>query len=440
MQDDRGIVIQMLDEKMEPDVCKDILYGAPNPLNSSYHISYNMLLNLMRVEDVDPEYLLRASFFQFQRELEVPALIEQAEEFEREASAVDVGLDDATIVAEYCKMDDQLAAIRIKMTSIMRLPQHVQRFLQEGRFLRVSLDGTDYGWGVLISHKRRHEKVPNGTGGGMATAKNELILQLDVILCCVDRQLEQKPTGGFNGTRGKDNDDIAAPLTWRGDPRTCRPFVESDDPSVASWRIFSITLDNVDRVSAIKIVIPNDCTRPEARNKVGMMLKEAKRRFQGDFQLLDPVTDLGIKDESFQVLLRRAEALTTALAQHKLSTDFDVENIKRMVKAYRTKTEIEQKAKLLRDEARASQTIAMKEDMRKMKRVLKKLGHVDANGIIQTKGRTACEINTANGTCCVCSLHELYFLTVLPCPTIVIKYRTGCCRAHLYWPFEHVNH
>jgi ATP-dependent RNA helicase DOB1 len=31
-----------------------------------------------------------------------------------------------------------------------------------------------------------------------------------------------------------------------------------------------------------------------------------------------------------------------------------------------------------------------------MKRVLKKLGHVDANGVIQTKGRTACEINTAD--------------------------------------------
>ena len=31
-----------------------------------------------------------------------------------------------------------------------------------------------------------------------------------------------------------------------------------------------------------------------------------------------------------------------------------------------------------------------------MKRVLRQLGHVDANGVIQTKGRTACEINTAN--------------------------------------------
>jgi len=40
--------------------------------------------------------------------------------------------------------------------------------------------------------------------------------------------------------------------------------------------------------------------------------------------------------------------------------------------------------------------MAMKDDLKKMKRVLKKLGHVDANGVIQTKGRTACELNTAD--------------------------------------------
>ncbi|CAM9691784.1 unnamed protein product [Heterosigma akashiwo] len=46
-KDDRGIVIQMLDEKMEPDVAKGILYGEADPLYSSYHISYNMLLNML---------------------------------------------------------------------------------------------------------------------------------------------------------------------------------------------------------------------------------------------------------------------------------------------------------------------------------------------------------------------------------------------------------
>ena len=65
-KDDRGIVIQMIDEKMEPDVAKGMLYGDPDPLFSSYHVSYNMVLNMMRVEDADPENILRSSFYQYQ--------------------------------------------------------------------------------------------------------------------------------------------------------------------------------------------------------------------------------------------------------------------------------------------------------------------------------------------------------------------------------------
>ena len=65
-KDDRGIVIQMLDESMEPEVAKGMLYGDPDPLYSSYHLGYNMVLNMLRVEDADPENILRASFHQYQ--------------------------------------------------------------------------------------------------------------------------------------------------------------------------------------------------------------------------------------------------------------------------------------------------------------------------------------------------------------------------------------
>jgi ATP-dependent RNA helicase DOB1 len=40
--------------------------------------------------------------------------------------------------------------------------------------------------------------------------------------------------------------------------------------------------------------------------------------------------------------------------------------------------------------------MVMKDDLKRMKRVLKYMGHVDGLGVIQLKGRTACEINTAN--------------------------------------------
>lgn len=51
-----------------------MLYGEADPLNSSYHVSYNMLLNMLRVEDVEPVSLVKSSFHQYQLESSAPAL------------------------------------------------------------------------------------------------------------------------------------------------------------------------------------------------------------------------------------------------------------------------------------------------------------------------------------------------------------------------------
>lgn len=37
-KDDKGLVIQMIDEKVDPDVVKGMIYGASDPLYSSYQI------------------------------------------------------------------------------------------------------------------------------------------------------------------------------------------------------------------------------------------------------------------------------------------------------------------------------------------------------------------------------------------------------------------
>jgi len=43
-KDDRGIVILMLDEKMQPDVAKGMLKGEADRLNSAFHLKYNMIV------------------------------------------------------------------------------------------------------------------------------------------------------------------------------------------------------------------------------------------------------------------------------------------------------------------------------------------------------------------------------------------------------------
>lgn len=365
----------------------------PDPLNSSYRISYNMLLNLMRVEDVEPEYLLRASFHQFQREKDAPALIAQAEDFLTQAENLDLGSDDEKELAkEYYKMDQQLLLTKAKVSSIARKPEYIVKFLQvPGRFLDVSIDGEHFGWGVLTSFKKRGGGGSGGEAGKLASMSNLPTFTIEVLLPCVDRH--------FDTVDGKamEEDTSDAPLLWRGTAKTCRPQKPGvDDEKLVSMRVFTISLENIERVSAVRIFIPKAVQSPEARKKVAMAVKEVQKRFPEGVPLLDPVKDLKIRDENFTTMMERAEALAKRLAAHKLSVDFSEEDRVRLVQAYEKQMDLKEKARLLREEARSFQTMAMKDDLKKMKRVLKKLGHVDANGVIQTKGRTACEINTAD--------------------------------------------
>jgi ATP-dependent RNA helicase DOB1 len=72
--DDRGIVILMIDEKMEPQAARDIVKGEHDRLNSAFYLGYNMILNLIRVEGISPEFMLERCFFQFQNTAGVSGL------------------------------------------------------------------------------------------------------------------------------------------------------------------------------------------------------------------------------------------------------------------------------------------------------------------------------------------------------------------------------
>lgn len=74
--DDKGIVILMVDEKVPPAAGREMVKGLPDPINSAFHLTYNMVLNLLRVEEINPEYMLERSFYQFQNQTNIPILHE----------------------------------------------------------------------------------------------------------------------------------------------------------------------------------------------------------------------------------------------------------------------------------------------------------------------------------------------------------------------------
>ena len=51
---------------MESGVAKEMIKGAPDNMYSEFHLGYNMLLGLLRIEGSEPEELMAKSFRQFQ--------------------------------------------------------------------------------------------------------------------------------------------------------------------------------------------------------------------------------------------------------------------------------------------------------------------------------------------------------------------------------------
>lgn len=75
--DDRGITITMIDELADPWAIKSMLTGQPLRIDSQFYIGYNMLLNLLRLEGADPEYMINRSFSQFLKRKKTVSLHEE---------------------------------------------------------------------------------------------------------------------------------------------------------------------------------------------------------------------------------------------------------------------------------------------------------------------------------------------------------------------------
>ena len=48
-------------------MAKEMFMGQSSKIFSAFHLGYNMLINLLRLEGADPDYMIQRSFHQFQK-------------------------------------------------------------------------------------------------------------------------------------------------------------------------------------------------------------------------------------------------------------------------------------------------------------------------------------------------------------------------------------
>ncbi|KAI9505900.1 rRNA-processing arch domain-containing protein [Coemansia spiralis] len=365
--DDRGVVILMLDEKMEPSIAKGMVKGEPDVLNSAFHLSYNMILNLMRVETFTPQYMLERSFHQFQTHAEIPRLEARCVELQAQLSAITI--DDEASVKRFYDLRVQLRELGQKATEVVVHPSVSLPFLQPGRLVRVNAGGLDFGWGCVTffqrkakdaKGKREESKEEEGADGYI----------VDVLLHCrradpsVQRKLEAR--------------DMA--------------IVPCDINAEGETMVVPVLLSCIDRISTVRVHMPKDLKSSAELRDMRKRLAEVQRRLD-KIPLLDPVHDMGVTDKGFKDLVQKLQSLETKLKEHKLSGS-PQEAL--MFNAYSEKAELQSRVKETRRKIAEMQSAVQLDELKCRKRVLRRLGYTTAEDVITMKGRVACEITSGD--------------------------------------------
>ncbi|XP_010906612.1 DExH-box ATP-dependent RNA helicase DExH9 [Elaeis guineensis] len=378
--DQRGICILMVDEKMEPSTAKMMLKGSADCLNSAFHLSYNMLLNQMRSEDGDPEKLLRYSFYQFQADRALPDLEKQVKELEIERDSMIIEEEES--LKDYYDLLQQYRSLKNDVRDVVFSPKYCLPFLQPGRLVRIQCTNGDKNpsfstdalvtWGVIINFEK--VKIP-----GEDKRPEDADYTVDVLTrCVVNKEVGSKKTMKI------------VPLNERGEPA-----------------VVSLPLSQFESLSSIRLFIPKDLLPLESRENTLKKVSEVLSRFAKDgIPLLDPEEDMKVQSNSYRKAVRRIEALESLFDRHEIRNS---PLIQQKLKVLHAKHELTAKIKSIKKTMRSSTVLAFKDELKARKRVLRRLGYITSEDVVELKGKVACEISTADEL----TLTELMFSGVL---------------------------
>mmetsp|Transcript_25409 Transcript_25409/g.101262 ORF Transcript_25409/g.101262 Transcript_25409/m.101262 type:complete len:1067 (+) Transcript_25409:420-3620(+) len=393
-KDDRGTVIQMLNERIEPESAKYILCGKPEALNSSYHVTYNMLLNLLRVEGADPDHLVRSSFHRYQQASKAPALLVRADALQAKADAIDVD----GLARQVHKVKRQLDVIRndLRRRSV-QCPGRVLQWLQPGRLVYFRATRPRQPSDAGSRDENAHSIVQSTGRWGVIVA-----VQAPKHLPSVLEHEQMSETGHHQLV------DVLVGSVFDKDRLTIR------NASLDSAQFWTVPVSTIVELSALRVHMPSDLRKPESISMVYHSLREIEQRFNTDvvtavwgngrslhkdpLPLLDPLQDMKLNDDGDFVKHATTARKLDVKLQHLLAD----QPLDSLAAVWKHVEEWESKGNLERD-AEKCRRLAINtscpatSDLYCMRSVLQRLGHITKdNNVITLKGRAACEINAAN--------------------------------------------
>jgi hypothetical protein len=298
----------------------------------------------------------------------------------------------------------------------------------------VQLSETSWGWGVLLDYRKFDSAVikphvsigfgynvgnsgTSSSDGSVVTASagttesasgHQLILSIllqvmksDAVTSGSKDARDSKPAG----RDAKDKDGSGPPFTIG----PLAPSLSLEDENRLAFaaqaagdalvpEVVQVSLSAIRAISQIKLDLPRDLLSKEtSRRNLFKSLREIRRRFRTQngssnaalgvgsddnfnadaLPLLDPVKDIGINTQEFKTLLSREKELVRRMEGSPVHAH---PQKKLLLERYQSKCALLEAARVCRQSAKESQTLTMKQELRKRKNILSRLGYTSGKG------------------------------------------------------------
>ncbi|KAK2952337.1 putative ATP-dependent RNA helicase DOB1 [Blattamonas nauphoetae] len=379
--DERGIVIVVGDERISSKEMQDMMKGSSDPLLSQFHLSFNMILNTLRIEAASPSFIISHSFLQFQTTKKIPQLENELLELEKTHSALPQPSRAVDRFHNILCVHNSLAKSLHKVTNapITSLP-----FLQTGRVVRIASDAQEWGYGIVVSFMKRN----------IRRSDDEPSYVVD---CLVAVQ---------KGTENSTPRPVPSVASWTYTPITPACPLPAPTKNVNKHTVFIVVpvkLAAIRVITSIRFQLPPDLNPETARQAVGESLLKVNETFNGVLPELS-LEDLGIDDEEVKGIRMRMETL-----EKELKKDTESITMKDIVKCEewkKGKAEIETQKSLIEDMKEG----ILKRELNGMIEILSRFAMLEPiEKVVTAKGQTVCAVNSINEVLAAQLLYTGYF-------------------------------
>lgn len=364
------------DELPDAATLNEMMLGVPNKLISQFRLTYNMILNLLRVEALKVEEMIKRSFSENASQSLAPEQQKQIERSEKaltKLATVDCAICSADIEAHY-DVSAELSRLQGKLMDEAAHHPQANKAFAAGRVVLLYDKHFRGNIGVIL------RPSPGLVGPDFTEATSAVHRRTYWVLTLVSED-----------TKSGDDDfeSVTAPPRWPvGLQKISRPTWQLVTVSTDS---ISLLVDKVVKVNATNVLDKrmDDAIDETLQSLVDLHAQLLSLEEGSDLPEIDWTR---MRSLDFQEGLRNRNSLRPRIAKMecRLCGDFD-EHYEILHERKLAEADLQQLRLAVSD-----QNLELLPDYEQRVEVLKELQFIDENSTVLLKGRVACEINSAD--------------------------------------------